>query len=193
MKKILSALIITGLIFSILSCASTKKVPGSKISPVYITNSKKFYLISPEAIQKILDSQIMLDGSFGNKTFTLLSYVQADDSGIFISLFNDFGTGMGNLSYDGKQVSFESAVFPKKLKAEYVLADLQFAYYKPEAIQKTLSQIKMTLEVSESDEKEIRLVKNGNQIIEEIVRESNVVTITNKLRGYQYILTEADE
>ena len=76
---------------------------------------------------------------------------------------------MGDLNYDGNAVLFESSIFPKKLKAEYIIADLQFAYYKSEALQQALSLLGLdfsseTLE----DGTKVRLIKNKNNIIEEI-------------------------
>ena len=96
-------------------------------------------MLSPENIQGNVDKVQLLQGSFGENSFTINSYLQADSNGIFLSLFNDLGSGMGDLNYDGNAVLFESSIFPKKLKAEYIIADLQFAYYKVEALQQALS------------------------------------------------------
>ena len=177
----------------LISCSTTKSIQKSEINPVYITNTKKFYLLSPENIQVNIDKVQLLQGSFGDNSFSINSYLQADSNGIFLSLFNDLGSGMGDLNYDGNGVLFESSIFPKKLKAEYIIADLQFAYYKSEALQQALSLLGLdfsseTLE----DGTKVRLIKNKNNIIEEIKQKDGVLTIENKLRNYKYVLTEGE-
>ncbi len=177
----------------LISCSTTKSIQKSEINPVYITNTKKFYLLSPENIQGNIDKVQLLQGSFGDNSFSINSYLQADSNGIFLSLFNDLGSGMGDLNYDGNAVLFESSIFPKKLKAEYIIADLQFAYYKSEALQQALSLLGLdfsseTLE----DGTKVRLIKNKNNIIEEIKQKDGVLTIENKLRNYKYVLTEGE-
>ena len=178
-KKIL--ILLSTSIF-LISCSTTKSIQKSEINPVYITNTKKFYLLSPENIQ-----------GNGDNSFSINSYLQADSNGIYLSLFNDLGSGMGDLNYDGNAVLFESSIFPKKLKAEYIIADLQFAYYKSEALQQALSMLGLdfsseTLE----DGTKVRLIKNKNNIIEEIKQKDGVLTIENKLRNYKYVLTEGE-
>ena len=186
--------IITGLLFAFLisallsSCATTK-VPDSQVSPVYITNTKKFYLLSPSAIEKDVECQQVLNGKFGESAFLILAYTKADSNGIFLYLFNTLGTGMGSLNYDGIKVSFDSNVFPKKLKAEYIVADLQFAYYRLEEIQKSLSQLGLTVKEETVENKKTRTISSGKQIIEEITFENNIIMIKNLLRNYSYELT----
>ena len=127
---------------------------------------------------------------------SLLSYLQADKQGIFLSLFNDFGTGMGTLSYDGMKVNFDSAIFPKNLKAEYILADLQFAYYSVAELKKALHSIRMKITVDKGDNpasSEVRRIYNGPFLIEEVIKEPGTIVIHNKLRGYEYTLQEASE
>ena len=120
-------------------------------------------------------------------------YFQCDESGIFITLLNDFGTDMGNLSYDGEEVVFNSAVFPENLKAEYILLDIQNAYYKNQSLQNAYEQVGLTFEEEKTEEGIIRRVKNGKKIVEEITINLNSIKINNYLRGYQYNLTKAEE
>ena len=82
---------------------------------------------------------------------------------------------------------------PEDRRAEYIIADLQFAYYKSEALQQALSLLGLdfsseTLE----DGTKVRLIKNKNNIIEEIKQKDGVLTIENKLRNYKYVLTEGE-
>lgn len=181
------------LIFLFFSCNSTKNIRENLISPVYVTNTKKFYLLSPNNIQENIDKVQLLSGSFGENSFSINSYLQADENGIFLSLFNDLGSGMGDLVYDGTEVSFESKVFPKALKAEYIVADLQFAYYDVDSLQKSLATLGLDFFSDVlSDGTKVRVIKNKDKIIEEIKQKDGVLTIENKLRNYKYVLTEGE-
>ncbi len=172
------------------SCMSSPKIPGSKISPVYVTNSKKYYLISPQNLDSVIDSQVLLEGEFGENSFNFLSYVQADKEQISLSIFTDFGNLLGELIFDGYSVVLDSSIFPKNLKPEYIVADLQFAFYNFDAVKSSLKKI--NLDFQKTDEN-TRVIKDGSKIIEKITKEQNVTTIQNFLRGYKYILTEATE
>jgi len=135
----------------------------------------------------------LLKGTFGEQSFTLMMYFQADQSGLFITLLNDFGTDMGSLTYDGGEVLFDSAVFPANLKAEYILLDIQNAYYKLEALQSLYQSSGLIFEEEFTDYGRVRRVKKGKKIVEEITINSNSIKIDNYLRGYQYNLTKAEE
>lgn len=188
------------LVLCFVGCTSTKIITESNISPIYITNVKKFYLLPPSCIENEVDAQQLLIANFNGNTFQMLSYLKADKKGIYLSLFNDFGTGMGNLSYDGIDVHFDSAIFPENLKAEYILADLQFAYYSVDAINETLKTIGMYMEVEKNEGGEVRTIFSNSilpmmnsRTIEVIKRDRACTLIQNILRGYEYFLQEADE
>lgn len=187
----LVALALCGLCFT--GCVSARHSENFNISPVYVTNTKKFYLLSPDCIASPIDKSQLLSGRFGENEFTLLSYSQADENGIFLSLFNDFGVSMGSLVYDGATVTFDSNIFPKKLKAEYIIADLQFAFYSAEKVREALAELGLDFTEETSDGKTVRKIKNGEKIIEEITIENGNTSINNLLRNYEYNLQEAAE
>ena len=144
-------LILFSMIF--LSCTSVKKTEAegkaeTLFRPVYITNSKKVNLLMPSHAAAVFEGLQLLNGSFGTSSFTLLSYTQIDSSGISLSLMNDFGTDMGNVFFDGQQVIFDSAYFPKALPGEYIICDIQNAYYDEGAVRKNLESAGLKFEVS---------------------------------------------
>ncbi len=189
----------------LVSCASTKKVAdgnktSAKLRSVYVTNTKKVNLLQPAAAGGVFEGLQLLNGSFGNSSFSLMSYSQIDAQGISLSLMNDFGTDMGNVFYDGDKVIFDSAYFPKNLPGEYIICDIQNAFYEKAALRENYENAGLEFEVwNGSDEiqaagvSETRLIKDGKKLIEEIVIKKDTVKIKNYLRGYEYSLTKLEE
>lgn len=162
-------------------------------NPVYVTNSKAMYLLPLQDMDGEIDSYQLLNGRFGDTKFTLVCYMICNDREISIDLLNDFGTDMGNLRYDGNVVNFTSAVFPENLKAEYILLDIQNAYYRTEALQKVYTALGLEFEEEIKEKTVIRKIKKGKKIIEVITKNGNSVKIQNNLRGYEYNLMEGEE
>lgn len=180
--------------FLFIGCATVKKVGNT--SPVFVTNTKSINLLSPICMDGAIDNLQLLTGSFGNTKFSLLAYFQSDDTGIFLALMNNMGTDMGNLTFDGEYVSFETSVFPAELKPEYIIADIQYAFYKSADVEANLaaSKLKFTEEtvLEETGESvRIRRIMSGKKLIEEIQIQQGKVVITNLLRGYEYCLEES--
>lgn len=178
-------LLITLLFFS---CKSSPKTEGVAFSPVYITNSKKYYLISPENVKIPFEKQILLDADFGKNSFSCLSYLKADSEELYINLFTEFGASLGELYFNGTEVSLNSNAFPKNLKPEYIIADLQFAFYDFDEIKNSLEQINLSFEKTENS----KIIKDKSKIIEKITTEKNSTIIENFLRKYKYTLQEAE-
>ena len=196
MRKTAPAVVLIFLLSLLISCKSTKAV--SSLRPVYITNTKKVNLLGPSAAGQIFEGLQLLNGSFGDTGFSLMSYTQIDATVISLSLMNDFGTDMGNVFYDGTKVIFDSAYFPKALPGEYIICDIQNAYYDKAALQENYEGAGLRLEVwpaavDEAGVQEIRCIYDGKKLIEEITILENTITIKNYLRGYEYNLTKLEE
>ncbi len=187
------------LVFIVLCASSCVTVPPSSPSPVYVTNSKKIHLLPCDAIEKNMDVRQFLTGTYGRNDFSLMCYLKADENGIFLSVFNDFGTGLGNIVYDGKSVVFDTKVFPKNAKAEYIVSDLQFAYYSAIPLSAVLEEAGLFLSVEKNDgngrgvNTEVRRIFDGNKLVEEIEIFSGGVNIKNYLRDYSYSLEYSEE
>ena len=61
-------------LFSIFGCASTKQIENSTVAPVYITNTKKFYLMSPAEIENKIDIIPNVDRATSSPLFKSLSF-----------------------------------------------------------------------------------------------------------------------
>lgn len=220
-KKVSIILCSIALSIFLISCASTKNPdatssgPHSKgLRPIYITNSKKVNLLGPENAGTVFDGLQLLNGSFGDTSFALLSYTQLDAKEISLSLMNDFGADMGSVFYDGQKVIFDSAYFPKALPGEYIICDIQNAYYDEDALRDNYESAGLAFEVwpaavdvvtatggagrgtggvSGEGVREIRRISDGKKLIEEITILENTITIKNYLRGYEYNLMKVEE
>ena len=181
--------------FFMISCKSTevskssKKITATGLRPIYVTNTKKVELLLPEYALGTYDGIQLLEGTFGDTSFTLLSYTQIDATGISLSLMNDFGSDMGNVFYDGNNVVFDSAYFPKALPGEYIICDIQNAFYDFVVLEDNYMRAGLRFEVGDG----FRKVYDGKKLIEEISIIDDTVTIKNHLRGYEYKLTKIEE
>ena len=178
----------------LISCASTKKAAPENsytakgLRPIYITNSKKVNLLLPENAAGVFEGLQLLNGSFGSTSFNLLSYTQIDATGISLSLMNDFGADMGNLFYDGSQVIFDSAYFPKALPGEYIICDIQNAFYDSEVLKANYTCAGLIFEDflicrETGGAAEIRRISDGKKVIEEKRYSITQVNKTNEMKN----------
>ena len=157
--------------------------------PVYVTNTKKIKLLSPENTTVSLDILQQFNGTFGETSFTMLSFTQIDKNEISLSLINDFGTDMGHLFYSGEHVSFKSAFLPSKLPGEYIVAEIQNAYYDEKVLQENYSKAGLKFDCETEG---VRKIYDGKKLIEEIYISVDKVKIINYLRDYTFELINAE-
>jgi hypothetical protein len=176
------------------SCATTGNRAVGRSYPVYITNMKKVYLLPAGCMSGTVDALQLLTGTYGKNSFSIQAYIRANQSGIFVSLLNDFGTDMGKLDYTDGNITFASAVFPSSFKPQYIISDFQNVYYDAGALARYYaeSSLAFTAETA-ADGTELRRICDGENCIEEIRKNGGTVTIVNNLRNYTYQLKEAEE
>lgn len=183
-KNKLSGVLLVCTALALTSCATVKSV--NNLSKVYVTNTKQINLLPPQDIESPIDDIMLLNGDFGDVSFTLKTLVQADDSGLYFSLLNDFGTDMGTIEYDGIDAIADTPILPEKLKPEYIINDFQNAFYKVSKITENLNKSNLDLKVIKEGEKEIRQVWSGKKLVEEVTVTSAGAIIVNHLRGYSF-------
>ena len=187
-RKIVFCLSLCFVIAGFNSCTS------SKLNKVYVTNTKKVPLLAPSSMNGSVECYEYFSGSFGEQSFAVTCYLTSDNEGMNILMLNDFGVQMGMIYYDGEAAGIESSILPDNFKSEYILLDIQNAYYDAEELKNHYKQYKLdfTKEVL-SDGTEVRKVFSKKDLIEEIrIFEKNIF-IKNYLRGYSYELTGADD
>jgi hypothetical protein len=192
-------IIVTAALFSMLffSCAGKKNPAASSFGPVYVTNSNKIFLLYPSSITDSLDNLFLVTGRFGGNTFTAQLYHYADDSELSLELMNDFGISMGSLSYTESSLDFNSSVFPRELKGEYVVSDIQAAFYDFDTLSYNFECAGLKFLRSVEEGREVRTIekeKNGvSEKIETITLSDGKIVIENHLRGYSYQLDLLEE
>lgn len=193
MKKILLYLIP---FFLLISCASSRF--ESEFSPVYVTNTSKYAILPTTSMNGTVDSLQKMTANFGkDNSFDFDVYVISDSSQLSMTILNEFGTTMASLFYDGFSLDFDSVIFPKELKAEYIVADFQFCLYNVDDLKPALEKIGVNLEVTSEpagDEiAEVRTLSKKGKVISKITKTALSIKYENFLRGYSYILSEVEQ
>jgi hypothetical protein len=177
-------------VFSLAACKTEARV--SQYAPVSVTNRARYFLLPPSAVEKPIDMPQQIIGRYGEQEFIMDCWVQANERGITIALFNSFGTEAGYLAFTDGAVSFFSPVFPSSLKAEYIVADFQFCFYRVDLLSQSLkdSGLRLVVEIHDGIEenREVRTIFAGKKPIVEIVKTESAVSLKNFLRDYSYTL-----
>jgi hypothetical protein len=171
------------LILCICSCTSRRAVNNKQLF-VYLTNRAQFILLPPGGIEKPMDMAQYISAAYGGQNYYFNAWVQADKTGMEMTLFNELGAAMGELRYSEGFVDLSSPVFPNSLKPEYIVADFQLCFYDPLMLSMALKNCGL---IFEADERYRRILQGKNVIIE-IEKDQNIVQIKNHLRGYTYTL-----
>ena len=179
---ILPLLLVSG--FACFNSCASRAGRGEDPPYAYLTDTSRFILLPAGDIEKSMDMAQRVSASYRNRDFLFIAWVKADSTGIEMTLLNDLGAGMGDLSYRDGAVSFFSPMFPQSLRPEYIVADFQLCFYNPLLLSRALKDCGLTLENSGA----ARRVLKGKDLIIEIEKTAGVVRLTNHLRGYAYTL-----
>jgi hypothetical protein len=182
-KSILLFLLLGGVLACFCSCVSGTKARKDKPF-AWLTDSSKYILLPPEYIEHPLDSHQLVSASYKGKDYFLNSWVKADTAGLNITIINELGANMGELSYHSGAASFSSPVFLLPIKPEYIVADFQLCFYKTPALRQALENCGLSLEDTENS----RHILQDKTVITRIEKSRNVVRLVNYLRGYAYTL-----
>ncbi len=175
------------LLFFFSSCASVKE--EVRLNKVYVTNTTPVPLLAPSSIKTQIEQMQYFEGNFGKNSFSSMLYLQADSNEIQILMLNEMGIEIGSLFYDGKTCTMESSFFPKNLKAEYIILDLQNAYADVQELKAHYKKYGLDFAQTGND----RTLSKKGTLIEQITQQGSTVIIENTLRGYTYRLTSGEK
>jgi hypothetical protein len=182
-RTIFLFLLYAAVFFCFYSCVSNFAVK-KKRPFAYLTNNSKYILLPSVGIEKPMESLQLLSASYDGQNYFLNAWVKADNEGIHMILLNELGTNVGELAYRDGTVNFSSAVFPKSISPEYIVADFQLCFYNVHALNQALKNCGLSLKSENNN----RLILQGNTVIIEIEKSQNSVRLFNRLRGYAYTL-----
>jgi len=166
-------------------CSCASKVPGGENRPfIYLTDSSKYFLLPPSDIENPIDMAQRISASWQGSNFTFNAWLKADKTEMEMILLNDLGVNIGELSYRDGLVSLSSSVFPKSMKPEYIVADIQLCFYSANALRQAVEDCGLSFENSGNK----RRILKGKNVIIEIEKSGNMVKLNNLLRKYTYTL-----
>ena len=171
------------ILIGISSCASRRTARETTFY-VYLTNNSKFFLLPPEAIEKPMDMIQHISASFRRQNHFFNAWVIADETKIEMSIFNEMGATMGELFFREGFIDFKSPIFPRAFRPEYIVADFQLSFYDPHFLRLALEKSGLFLEIEGNN----RRIYEKNELIVEIIKNDNSVTLINHLRGYTYTM-----
>lgn len=176
-------IIFTLFLLIITSCKSTKAV-----KPVYITNEKSISLLDLSSSGAPIDCFQLMTASFeGHGEFTAEVFLKSDSDILALVAMTPTGQTLADISYDGNMVNFQSSFIPTgSFRAEYILADIQFAYYNIEDIEKELIANGLVFKYGEDENGTYREILDNNEIIWKATYNKSHLSVKNYLRKYKY-------
>lgn len=174
------------------SCGSARHAAaGANLNPVFVTDRATFHLLPTAMREKNIDAVQHISAKFGSREFESDCLLIADGEQLSLTMLNELGTTVGELNYNNDLVVFNTALFPSAIKAEYIVADVQFCLYRADALRAALEEIGLRFEVAAADGSETRRIFDGEKEIIHIEKTAERIAYTNVLRGYGYVLQGA--
>ena len=181
MKKI--SIILLTLLVLLTSCTSNRTV-----RPVYLTNEKAISLLDLDCVGEPIDYYQLMTGTFnGKERFTAEVLLQANEEILALVMMSTTGQTIAEISYDGLMTEFDSSfISVNAFKAEYILADIQLAFYDEKEVEKELYESDLIFEYGNDSEGEYRQIYDGEELIWRCTSKGNHVSVINYLRNYTY-------
>jgi hypothetical protein len=174
------------------ACAGIKAQAGGP-DPVYITDEKAFHLLPPSALGGTRSVHQIIEGSYGERSYSFEAFVQADHHDITMIALTPFGSGLYEIIFDGSTVFFQSGVTPAGTKPAYLVADFQFCYFPADQLAASANRTGLTFRETATPDGWHRQIMDGNRVIIDITRTGSTLVFTNRLRSYGYSIRELSE
>lgn len=178
-----TSIILLTLLVLLTSCTSNKT-----IRPVYLTDEKAISLLDLESVGEPIDYYQLMTGSFnGKEKFTGEVLLQANEEELALVMMSTTGQTIAEISYDGFMTTFTSSFIPANaFKAEYIIADIQLAFYDEKEVKEEIEKSDLEFESGTDLKGEYREIYDGDELIWRCVYQGNHVSVINYLRNYTY-------
>ncbi|MFT5703074.1 MAG: hypothetical protein ACI9TO_000435 [Rickettsiales bacterium] len=182
----LNILLICIILSALLSgCVSHTK----KLQPISIATGVNFELIDLHILNKSTILSQNFQGSYSGRKYSINLITQISPTKMTMVGLSAIGSRLFTIQYDNRKIDFNlSKMIPanKKIKVEYVLADMQLVYFPIQEIRRNLTG---NVTINETANKRV-FYKNNKPFIEIKYSSSNVwnskIDFHNLEREYQY-------
>lgn len=158
--------------------------------PVYYTDDTFVHLLDISGNRISMDAPQHIDGRYGEKEFSMDAWMRVNDSLLSLVLFSSFGNTLAEVTYTRDSIQFNSTVMDMgKIKAEYIVADIQLCYYDMAVLKPHFESYGFTLTETTDEGTIIRKLSKGNTDILTIRKTGNTIELNNSLRHYSYTVT----
>ena len=168
----------------LISCTTRSAHLATKI---YYSDSHFAHLILPKFSNISIEENQQMTGSYGDKKFSGNSWMLLNDSLIHVMLFSSMGNVIAELIYTQDSVFFNSRwIDSDKVKAEYVIADVQFCYYPAKILSENFQKAGLHLRESQEGSSLRRSLSEGKSEILVMEKSKGRIRFENKIRNYRY-------
>lgn len=176
-KKVLIALV---LVLTMVSCTSIRVNFGHGFS---------FELSDYGLYFPYIDEYQLVSGSFPylGDDMAFEAWTTVDEGGINLVAFLPTGQTFAKIGWNGNKLSYESSFMPEgRHFAQYIVSDLQMCYAPFDQLYLNMLQAGLTLTHVIVGNVETRILKQGNEIIEQFIIQPGYITVENVLLNYRY-------
>ena len=186
-----------GVLVCFCACVSGTKAEEPATPYVWLTNKSRHILLPTESIERPMDDTLLVSASYQGKDYFFYAWVKADSEEVNMTITNEQGENMGELSYRNGSVSFSPPAFFLPFKPEYIIADFQFCFYRLGRLYSSLKYSGFLFNEFGTNRFEdpytwtVRSILSWDQKTKIITIEKkrrNVLEVVNHVRGYTYTL-----
>lgn len=159
-------------------------------SPVYYTDDSAIQLPPLSSNKVTIDAPQHIEGTYGEKSFSMDGWMRMNDTLLNVILFSSFGNTLAEIKFTRDSISFESSMMDsKKFKAEYIIADIQLCFFEMSVLKPHFDSYGFTLTESREGNVTVRqLSKDGTKILT-VEKNGDTTKLVNTLRNYTYTIT----
>jgi len=183
--------LVVSVILSLFFSCTTAKPSGRTEDPLatWLTDSVVYRLQDPSCLTEAVSEVQKIEGRYGPRSFSFLSVTEILDSSVMVLILNEMGIEIGSVSFDGAAVESSGFFISRELPAQYLVADIQFVYYRSECLEAALSPLGIhILEEPSAEGSRFRDFYSGENRIIHIEYSDSGIEYYNELRGYSYRL-----